>query len=100
MLSTSGLEVQQLPKVQEGSRPNVIDLMKNGEVAFLVNTPSGRAYRPDEVSIRATAVRLGVPLVTTLSGASALAVGLEELARGPLGVRSLQAYHRDLARAR
>ena len=100
VLRTSGLEVQQLPKVQEGSRPNVIDLMKNGEVAFLVNTPSGRTYRPDEVSIRAAAVRLGVPLVTTLSGAGALVVGLEELARGPLGVRSLQAYHRDLAQAR
>ena len=100
VLRTSGLEVQQLPKVQEGSRPNVIDLMKNGEVAFLVNTPSGRTYRPDEVSIRATAVRLGVPLVTTLSGAGALAVGLEELARGPLGVRSLQAYHRDLAQVK
>ena len=46
------------------------------------------------------AVRLGVPLVTTLSGAGALTVGLEELARGPLGVRPLQAYHRDLASAK
>ncbi|HET6442449.1 MAG TPA: carbamoyl-phosphate synthase large subunit [Phycisphaerae bacterium] len=100
VLRTSGLEVQQLPKVQEGSRPNVIDLMKNGEVAFLVNTPSGQTYRPDEVSIRAAAVCLGVPLVTTLSGAGALVVGLEELARGPLGVRSLQDYHRDLAQAK
>jgi len=100
VLSTSGLEVQQLPKVQEGSRPNVIDLMKNGEITLLVNTPSGRAYRPDEVSIRAMAVRLGVPLVTTLSGASALVLGLEESARGGMGVRSLQTYHRDLASAR
>ncbi len=99
VLSTSGLEVQQLPKVQEGSRPNVIDLMKNGEITLLVNTPSGRAYRPDEVSIRAMAVRLGVPLVTTLSGASALVLGLEESAQGGLGVRSLQAYHRGLAGA-
>jgi len=100
VLSTSGLEVQQLPKVQEGSRPNVIDLMKNGEITLLVNTPSGRAYRPDEVSIRAMAVRLGVPLVTTLIGASALVLGLEESARGGMGVRSLQTYHRDLASAR
>jgi len=99
VLSTSSLEVQQLPKVQEGSRPNVIDLMKNGEIALLVNTPSGRAYRPDEVSIRAMAVRLGVPLVTTLSGAAALVLGLEEMARGGLGVRSLQAYHRTLVKA-
>jgi len=99
VLRMSGLEVEEVPKVQEGARPNILDRMKNGEIAFIINTPSGRHYRPAEVSIRAMAVRLGVPLVTTLSGASALVLGLEELARGPLAVQSLQAYHRDLATA-
>ena len=68
-------------------------------IAFLINTPSGRHCRPFEVSIRATAVRLGVPLVTTLSGAAAVVLGLEEMARGRLDVRSLQDYQRDLAAA-
>jgi len=99
VLKTSGLEVEELPKVQEGARPNIVDRMKSGQIAFLINTPSGRHCRPFEVSIRATAVRLGVPLVTTLSGAGAVLLGLEEMARGPLGVRSLQDYQKDLAAA-
>jgi carbamoyl-phosphate synthase large subunit len=99
VLRTAGLEVEELPKVQEGARPNVVDRMKNGDIAFLINTPSGRRYRPFEVSIRGMAVRLGIPLVTTLSGAAAVVLGLEEMARGPLGVRSLQEYQNDLALA-
>jgi carbamoyl-phosphate synthase large subunit len=99
VLKTSGLEIEELPKVQEGTRPNILDRMKNGEIAFLINTPSGRHCRPFEVSIRATAVRLGVPLVTTLSGASAVVLGLEETSRGDLSVRSLQDYQRELAPA-
>ena len=97
VLRMSGLEVEELPKVQEGARPNVLDRMKNGEIAFLINTPSGRHCRPFEISIRATAVKMGIPLVTTLSGASAVVLGLEELARGALDVRTLQEYQRDLA---
>jgi carbamoyl-phosphate synthase large subunit len=100
VLRTSGLEVEELPKVQEGTRPNILDRMKNGEIAFLINTPSGRHCRPFEISIRATAVRLGVPLVTTLSGAAAVVLGLEEMARGALDVRSLQEYQQDLAAVR
>jgi carbamoyl-phosphate synthase large subunit len=99
VLRTSGLEIDELAKVQEGARPNIVDRMKNGDIAFLINTPSGRRYRPFEVSIRSTAVRLGIPLVTTLSGAAAVVLGLEEVARGPLGVRTLQEYQADLATA-
>jgi carbamoyl-phosphate synthase large subunit len=100
VLRMSGLEVEELPKVQEGARPNIVDRMKNHEIEFLINTPSGHARRADEVSIRANAVRLGVPLVTTLSGAAAVVLGLEEMARGALGVRSIQEYQQDLAAAR
>jgi carbamoyl-phosphate synthase large subunit len=99
VLRRSGLEAEELPKVQEGARPNIIDRMKNREIAFLINTPSGRHCRPFEISIRATAVKLGIPLVTTMSGASAVVLGLEEVARGPMDVRSLQEYHEDLAAA-
>jgi len=99
VLRTNGMDVEELPKVQEGARPNIVDRMKNGEIAFLINTPSGRHCRPFEVSIRATAVRLGVPLVTTLSGAAAVVLGLEEMAHGHMDVRSLQEYQRDLAAA-
>jgi len=97
VLRMSGLEVEELPKVQEAQRPNILDRMKNSEVAFLINTPSGRHCRPVEVSIRGTAVRLGVPLVTTMSGAAAVVLGLEEMAKGPMRVRCLQEYHRVMA---
>jgi carbamoyl-phosphate synthase large subunit len=100
VLRTNGMDVEELPKVQEGARPNIVDRMKNHEIEFLINTPSGYARRADEVSIRANAVRLGVPLVTTLSGAAAVVLGLEEMARGALDVRSIQEYHQDLAAAR
>jgi carbamoyl-phosphate synthase large subunit len=100
VLRMSGLEVEELAKVQEGTRPNILDRMKNGEIAFLINTPSGRHCRPFEISIRGTAVRLGVPLVTTLSGAAAVVLGLEEMARGALDVRTLQEYQQDLAAVR
>jgi len=100
VLRMSSIEVEELPKVQEGARPNILDRMKNHEIAFLINTPSGRTCRSDEISIRASAVRLGVPLVTTLSGAGAVVLGLEEMARGPLDVRSLQEYQQELAAAK
>ena len=99
VLRNNGMDVEELPKVQEGARPNIVDRMKNGEIAFLINTPSGRHCRPFEVSIRATAVRLGVPLVTTLSGAAAVVLGLEEMGHGPMNVRSLQEFQHDLAGA-
>ena len=98
VLARSGIAVEEVPKVQEAQRPNILDRMKNNEIAFLINTPSGRHCRPVEVSIRAAAVRLAVPLVTTISGAAAVVLGLEEMARGPIGVRALQDYHGDLAK--
>ena len=100
VLKRNGMTVVEVPKVQEGARPNVLDQMKDGKIDFLINTPSGHHCRDAEVSIRATAVRLGIPLVTTISGANAIVLGLEEMARGPLSVRSLQEYHRSMAAAR
>ncbi len=96
VLRRNGMEADELPKVQEGARPNILDQMRDNKVKFLVNTPSGRHCRDAEVSIRSMAVRLGIPLVTTISGANAFVLGLEELAGGRLGVRSLQEYHRNL----
>jgi carbamoyl-phosphate synthase large subunit len=99
VLRRNGMEANELPKVQEGARPNILDQMRDSKVEFLINTPSGRHCRDAEVSIRSMAVRLGIPLVTTISGANAFVLGLEELTRGRLGVRSLQEYHRSLSAA-
>jgi carbamoyl-phosphate synthase large subunit len=98
VLRRSGVEVEEIPKIQEDKRPDILDLIKSGEIAFLINTPSGRRCRPIEVSIRATAVSRQVPLVTTMSGADAVVNALEEMTNGTPGVRALQDYHEEIVR--
>ncbi|MFM7151941.1 MAG: carbamoyl phosphate synthase large subunit, partial [Gemmataceae bacterium] len=69
-LKQAGIPVTEVPKLQEG-RPNLIDLMKNKEVALVINTPSGKGTRTDEGKIRAAAVAGGVTCITTLAAAKA-----------------------------
>ena len=92
MLQKAGIEVQSLFKLSEG-RPNVLDLIKNGEVQLVINTPSGQTPRADQVKIRTTAVYTGVPIMTTLSGAKAAALGIAALKKQGYGVKALQEYH-------
>ena len=73
-----GIPVETVNKVSEG-KPNIVDYMINKDVALIINTPSGKKPRQDEVSIRTTAVRLNIPLVTTMGGAKAMAGALKEL---------------------
>ena len=92
VLEKAGLKVQRVFKLQEG-RPNAIDLLKNKEIQLVVNTPSGQAPRADEVKIRTTAVYTGTPIMTTLSGAKAAALGIAALKKAGYGVKTLQEYH-------
>ena len=92
VLEAAGLRVQRLFKLQEG-RPNAVDLLINREIQLVINTPSGQAPRADEVKIRTTAVYTGTPIMTTLSGARALALGIAALKRQGYGVKTLQEYH-------
>jgi carbamoyl-phosphate synthase large subunit len=81
--------VTEIPKIQEG-RPNLIDRMKNGEIALILNTPTGRGRRTDESRIRAAAVAHRVTCITTLSAAEAAARACEALRGQELKVVSLQ----------
>jgi len=92
VLTAAGIAADHILKVSEG-RPNVVDLMKNREVQLIINTPSSKSPRRDEVSIRTNAVLRGVPLITTVPGAAAAASAIAALRRGPLGVRPLQSWH-------
>ena len=86
----AGLEVEVVKKLQEG-RPNLLDLMANGEVQFIFNTPSGKGSRTDEGRIRAAAVSHGVPCVTTMPGCGAMVQAIEFLTDHPIPeVRALQ----------
>jgi len=92
VLEKAGLKVQRTQKLLEG-RPNVIDLLKNKEIQFVINTPSGAAPREDEIKIRTTAVYTGTPIATTLSGAKAAALGIAALKKSGYAVKTLQEYH-------
>ena len=91
VLEKAGLKVQRILKLLEG-RPNIVDLIKNKEIQFVINTPSGAAPREDEVKIRTTAVYTGTPIATTLSGAEAAALGIAALKKSGYAVKTLQEY--------
>jgi carbamoyl-phosphate synthase large subunit len=92
VLKRSGVACRSVPKIADGLRPNVLDLVKNREVGLIVNTPSGRGARTDEGRIRAAAVGLNIPVITTMSGAAAAVRGLEALHTTEFTVVPLQEY--------
>ncbi len=88
-----GLECESVFKVNEG-RPNIADLIKQGEIALIINTPLGKTSHFDEKAIRKAALQFNVPCVTTITGAEALieAIGTK-LSESGVIVRSLQDIH-------
>jgi len=95
VLKNNDIAVQILPKLSEG-RPNVIDLMKNREVALIINTSGGKKPRADTVFIRSTAVLHNVPLITTMSGAQAAVNAIEAMRKEAVKVRTIQEYHQEI----
>jgi carbamoyl-phosphate synthase large subunit len=92
VLSAAGIPVTKLFKLNEG-RPNALDMIKNGELALIINTPSGKVAREDEVKIRSTATANRIPIITTLRAAKASLEGIRALRQRGLTVRALQDYH-------
>ncbi len=83
------IQVEEVPKIQEG-RPNLIDRMKNGDVAMILNTPSGHGRTTDEGKIRSAAVSHRITCITTLAGAQAAVAACKALREKPVTVTSLQ----------
>ena len=94
-IAAAGVKVHKLFKVNEG-RPNVLDMIKNGEIHFVINTPSGKIPREDEVKIRSTAVANRIPIMTTLSGAKASLRGIRAVRENGIDVKPIQEYHAAL----
>jgi carbamoyl-phosphate synthase large subunit len=92
VMRKNGMEVEIVAKLGEG-RPDVLDLIKNGEVKLLINTPGGKRTKVDETKIRSTAIMHMIPIVTTLSGARATVNGLESVKKKGIAVKALQDYH-------
>jgi carbamoyl-phosphate synthase large subunit len=92
-LRDHGIRASTVNKVKEG-RPDIVDHIKNGEIAIVVNTVRNAASHADSLSIRREALQRGVPYFTTMRGARAAAMGIEAMLKKELTIRSLQEYHR------
>ncbi|MFQ5681531.1 MAG: carbamoyl-phosphate synthase large subunit, partial [Candidatus Omnitrophota bacterium] len=94
ILRARGLACRLVKKLKEGS-PNTLDLLKEDKIGLIINTPSGRIPRADEVRIRSYATMHNIPCVTTIAGARASVRGIESLIRNKLSPRTIQEYHRN-----
>jgi len=93
VLKQNDVEASVVNKIGEG-RPDIMDLIKNGEIKLIINTPSGRKPKKDEVAIRAGAYMHSLPLITTISGAQAAVSGIgSAIKKGSFDVKALQDYH-------
>jgi carbamoyl-phosphate synthase large subunit len=96
VLERHGMAVELVHKVLEGYRPNVVDLMKRGEIVLVINTPEDGRARQDSATLRRAALAQNIPYYLTVDGIQAAIGAIEALLKGEQGVRSLQEYHADL----
>ena len=89
VIKKANLPVEEISKLQEG-RPNLIDLMKNGQIALILNTPVGRGSRTDEGKIRSAAVTHGVTCITTMAAAQAAVEACAALREKDFTVTAIQ----------
>jgi carbamoyl-phosphate synthase large subunit len=94
-LDQCGIGNRLLNKVSEG-QPNVVDMIINKDVGLIINTPSGKTPRIDEVKIRSTAWLQCVPIVTTVPGATAVVQAIRQLQKHPFDVKTIQEYAKEL----
>ena len=90
-LAENGIPHSEVKKLNEG-RPNVADLIKNREVALIINTPIGRLGKIDDSCIRMLAIQYKIPYMTTIAAAKASAAGIREALHGDSSPKSLQEY--------
>ena len=96
LLQDEGIEAQMINKLQEG-RPNMLDLITNGEVDLIINTPVGRERQWDDSYLRKTAIKKKVPYMTTIAAAKATISGIKSMKHyGGSEVRSLQELHSQI----
>jgi carbamoyl-phosphate synthase large subunit len=90
-LAENGVKVHKLAKIDEG-RPTAVDMIKNGQIQLVINTPSGMIPRKDENKIRSAAYAHSVCIMTTITGAHAALNGIKALRNKRVGVKPIQKY--------
>ena len=93
LLTEADVPNERIYKLYEEARPNVVDEMKNGNISFVINTPSGSEAKQDEIAIRAGAVANKISHCTNLAAARATVHAIRSLQEKPLEVKSIQEYH-------
>jgi len=96
-LKENGVKVEFVKKVQDG-RPNIVDLIKNKEISFVINVPHGKKSRLDAYSIRRAILSYNIPYVTTIEAAEASIKGISEYLNDGLNVSSLQEYYKTIGK--
>ncbi len=91
ILADNGVNVKRLSKINEG-RPTAVDMIKNGQIQMVINTPAGMIPRRDENAIRAASYAHNVCIMTTITGAQAAVEGIRALKTKPVGVKPIQQY--------
>jgi carbamoyl-phosphate synthase large subunit len=97
-LREHGLSVETVNKITEG-RPNIVDLIKNKEIDFIINTVSGSQAQKDSFYIRLSALQYKIPFTTTISGAFAVANAIEMQKKKKISIKSIQDYHKKTLEA-
>lgn len=96
LIQDAGIEVEIVNKLQEG-RPNILDLITNGKIDLIINTPIGKDRNADDSYLRKAAIKKKVPYMTTMAAAKATVSGIQSLKKPGCGeVKSLQELHSEI----
>jgi len=95
-LEDFGLKVKVIPKISEGRRSNILDLIKNKEIDLMINTAKGKVSKLDAYLIRRHAMELDIPYATTISGARAMVCSIRRLREKNFSYSALQDYYKTL----
>ena len=94
-LEEKGITTDPIKKVGHG-RPDIVDVIKNGEIQLVINTPSGKESKEDDSYIRKSAIKYKIPYITTTAASLAAAKGIKDRKSGESEVKSLHDYHADI----
>ena len=95
-IQEAGIPVNRVFKLSEGGRPNIVDIIKNGQVQLIVNCPKGMIPRKDDDAIRREAVNRSICIMTTLTSAFAAVDGIRAMRTKPIEVTTIQEYHQQI----
>ena len=96
LLQQEGIEAELVNKMQEG-RPNILDLIMNGKIDLIVNTPIGKSENVDDSYLRKAAIKKKVPYITTMAAAKATVSGIQSMKKPGCGeVKSIQELHSEI----